>query len=84
MYNGVIVRALCNLETPLSGICFDLFPNRREAFLHMVQHSREDIASGRVRWSDLTPPEWRDGDERAVAPDHSNKRFSGGTQRLQA
>jgi PAS domain S-box-containing protein len=37
------------------------------AFLQMVQYDREDFASGRVRWMDLTPPEWRDRDERAVA-----------------
>src|SRR5262249_29565077 len=38
-----------------------------EAFLRMVQHSREDLATGRVRWTDLTPAEWRDRDERAIA-----------------
>jgi PAS domain S-box-containing protein len=38
-----------------------------EAFLHMVQYSREDLVSGRVRWTDLTPAEWRDRDERAMA-----------------
>jgi PAS domain S-box-containing protein len=38
-----------------------------EAFLHMVGYTREDIASGRVRWTDLTPAEWRGRDERAVA-----------------
>ncbi len=38
-----------------------------EAFLHMVQYAREDIASGRVRWMDLTPAEWRGRDERALA-----------------
>src|SRR5262245_44415198 len=38
-----------------------------EAFLHMVQYAREDIASGRVRWTDLTPAEWSGRDERAVA-----------------
>jgi PAS domain S-box-containing protein len=37
-----------------------------EAFLQMVQYDREDIISGRVRWTDLTPPEWRDRDERAL------------------
>jgi PAS domain S-box-containing protein len=26
-----------------------------EAFLHMVQYSREELLSGRVRWTDLTP-----------------------------
>jgi PAS domain S-box-containing protein len=38
-----------------------------EAFLHMVQYAREDVASGRVRWTHLTPAEWRDRDERAIA-----------------
>jgi len=38
-----------------------------DAFLHMVQCAREDIASGRVRWTDLTPAEWRGRDERAAA-----------------
>jgi PAS domain-containing protein len=38
-----------------------------EAFLHMVQYDRDDIASGRVRWMDLTAVEWRDRDERALA-----------------
>jgi C4-dicarboxylate-specific signal transduction histidine kinase len=33
----------------------------------MVQYGHEDLASGRVRWRDLTPAEWRDCDERAVA-----------------
>jgi PAS domain S-box-containing protein len=38
-----------------------------EAFLQMVGYSREDLLTGRVRWRDLTPAEWRDRDERAVA-----------------
>ncbi len=38
-----------------------------EAFLHMVEYRREDLVSGRVGWSDLTPAEWRDRDERALA-----------------
>jgi PAS domain S-box-containing protein len=38
-----------------------------EAFLQMEKYSREDIVSGRLRWTNLTPPEWRDGDERAVS-----------------
>src|SRR5262245_33952443 len=36
------------------------------AFLHMVQFDRDDLASGRVRWADLTPAEWRASDERAM------------------
>ena len=31
-----------------------------EAFLHMAEYSREDLVSGRVRWTDLTPAEWRE------------------------
>src|SRR4029077_9940393 len=37
-----------------------------EAFLQMVQYSREDLTSGNVRWTDLTPAEWRDRNERAI------------------
>jgi PAS domain S-box-containing protein len=38
-----------------------------DAFLRMVQYEREDFTSGRVRWTDLTPAEWRGCAERAVA-----------------
>jgi PAS domain S-box-containing protein len=37
-----------------------------DTFLRMVGYDREDLVSGRVRWTDLTPPEWRDRDARAV------------------
>jgi signal transduction histidine kinase len=33
----------------------------------MVQYDRDDVDSGRVRWRDLTPAEWRERDERALA-----------------
>ncbi len=38
-----------------------------EAFLRMLQYGRDDLVSGRVRWTDLTPTEWRERDERALA-----------------
>jgi PAS domain S-box-containing protein len=38
-----------------------------DAFLDMLQYRREDIVSGGVRWTDLTPSEWRQQDERATA-----------------
>jgi PAS domain S-box-containing protein len=38
-----------------------------EAFLRMLQYGREDLVSGRVRWTDLTPVEWREHDDRALA-----------------
>src|SRR5580765_2216111 len=33
----------------------------------MLQYGRDDIVSGNVRWTDLTPSEWRPQDERATA-----------------
>jgi PAS domain S-box-containing protein len=38
-----------------------------EAFLQMIGYSREDLTSGRLRWTDLTPADWNRRDERAVA-----------------
>jgi PAS domain S-box-containing protein len=37
-----------------------------EAFLHMVGYSREDLVSGDLRWTALTPAEWKYTHERAV------------------
>jgi PAS domain S-box-containing protein len=37
-----------------------------EAFLRMLQYDRDDLVSGRVRWTDLTPTEARERDERGV------------------
>jgi PAS domain S-box-containing protein len=38
-----------------------------EAVLRMLQYDREDLLSGRLRWTDLTPAEWRVRDERGLA-----------------
>jgi PAS domain S-box-containing protein len=38
-----------------------------DAFLGMVGYDREDLVSGRLHWTSLTPPEWRDRDARTVA-----------------
>ena len=40
-----------------------------DAFLRMVGYDREDLVSGRIRWTDLTPPEWRDRDARRWLPE---------------
>ena len=31
-----------------------------QAFLDIVGYAREDLVSGRLRWTELTPAEWRD------------------------
>lgn len=38
-----------------------------ERFLRMVGYSRDDLRSGRVRWDDLTPPEYAPSDREALA-----------------
>jgi len=38
-----------------------------DAFLETVGYDREDLASGRVRWTELTPAEWLGASQRAVA-----------------
>jgi PAS domain S-box-containing protein len=38
-----------------------------EAFPRMLQYDRDDLVSRRMLWADLTPPEWRERDERALA-----------------
>jgi PAS domain S-box-containing protein len=38
-----------------------------QAFLDMVGYAREDVVSGRLRWTELTPAEWRDADDQVLA-----------------
>src|SRR4029079_6172726 len=40
-----------------------------DAFLRMVAYNREDLVSGRIRWSDLTTPEVLKRDERRWLPE---------------
>ena len=56
---NVVGIAMWNLEGAITGA--------NEAFLRMVQYDRQDLTSGRVRWTDLTPAEWCDSDKRAIA-----------------
>ena len=52
------------LDANIIGIIIWDFEGRileaNDAFLRMVGYDREDLASGRLRWTSLTPPEWRD------------------------
>jgi PAS domain S-box-containing protein len=38
-----------------------------DAFLDLLGYTRDDVGSGRIRWKELTPPEWQAASERAVA-----------------
>jgi PAS domain S-box-containing protein len=40
-----------------------------DAFLSMVDYDREDLVAGRIRWTDLTPPEWLDRDVEKWVPE---------------
>ncbi|HSV21825.1 MAG TPA: PAS domain-containing protein, partial [Xanthobacteraceae bacterium] len=69
----------CLVDANILGICISnlegAIVEANEAFLRMLQFSREDIASRRLRWTDLTPADWREQSERAVAELRSTGTF---------
>ncbi|MGB6313210.1 MAG: PAS domain S-box protein, partial [Pseudolabrys sp.] len=46
-----------------------------DEFLRMVNYDREDLVSGRIRWADLTPPDWRDTNNARIEQQKSGGRF---------
>ena len=44
-------------------------------FLRMVKYDREDLVAGRIRWTDLTPPDWRDRTNAKMERQKSSGRF---------
>ena len=56
---NVVGIVMWNFEGAITGA--------NEAFLRIVQYDREDLSSGRVRWTDLTPAEWRGYDVGVIA-----------------
>jgi PAS domain S-box-containing protein len=67
------------VDANILGICISNLEGAiieaNEAFLRMLQYSREDVVSRRLRWTDLTPAEWREQNERSVAELHSTGAF---------
>jgi len=59
------------MDANVVGIClWDLdgqILEANDAFLNMLQYAREDVVSGGLRWTDLTPVEWREHDDRALS-----------------
>jgi PAS domain S-box-containing protein len=59
------------VDSNIIGIMIGDFRGRvieaNEAFLHMLGYSREDLISGRVWWTKLTPAEWAPADQDALA-----------------
>jgi len=40
-----------------------------DAFLRIVGYDREDLVSQDLRWTDMTPPEWRERDQQQLVPE---------------
>ena len=67
------------VDANILGICISNLEGAiieaNEEFLRMLQYSREDVVSRRLRWTDLTPAEWREQNERSVAELRSTGAF---------
>jgi PAS domain S-box-containing protein len=59
------------IESDILGIFFvnvqGVIVEANQAFLQMLQYDRQDLVSGRLRWTDLTPAELRERDLRALS-----------------
>ena len=59
------------VDSDIVGTCIWDFEGHvleaNEAFLRMVGYDREDLTAGRISWRNMTPPEWREQDERLRA-----------------
>src|SRR6202142_1873304 len=67
------------LDSNIMGVFIWDFDGRileaNDEFLRMVGYDREDLISGRVRWADLTPPDWRDRNNARIEQQKSSGRF---------
>jgi PAS domain S-box-containing protein len=56
------------LQSTIAGVVsgeYDRVPEVNDAFLQLVGYTREDLATGRLNWPELTPPEYTTLDELA-------------------
>ena len=71
MASGLEAKVRCLIDANIMGIFIWHLDGRivdaNEAFLRIVGYSRDDLNSGRLRWRELTPAEWRTADDRRVA-----------------
>jgi PAS domain S-box-containing protein len=67
------------VDANILGICISnlegAIVEANEAFLRMLQYSPEDVVSGRLRWTDLTPADWHEQSECSVAELRSTGAF---------
>jgi PAS domain S-box-containing protein len=58
-------------ESGIVGICIadvcGTMYDANDAYLKAIGYSRDDLIAGLAGWAKITPPEWRSGDELAVA-----------------
>jgi PAS domain S-box-containing protein len=58
------------VDANIIGIFFWEFEGRileaNDAFLKIIGYDRDDLEAGALRWTDLTPPDWRERDEQWV------------------
>jgi PAS domain S-box-containing protein len=58
------------VDANIIGIFFWNFEGRileaNDAFLRIIGYHRDDLEAGVLRWTDLTPPDWRERDEQWV------------------
>lgn len=64
-------KVRCLVESNVIGVFIWHLDGRiidaNEAFLSMLGYDRDDLVSRRLRWTELTPADWRDDDDRRVA-----------------
>jgi PAS domain S-box-containing protein len=67
------------VDSNITGVFIWDFDGRileaNDEFLRMVGYDREDLVSGRIRWVDLTPPDWRDRNNARIEQQKSSGRF---------